>query len=336
MKTDVSPFFQYALLSRLAKGDLSVLTKYAEILDWGVVSKGIKMPGLSALVDARPELVDWEAVSRRVDLPIRFVDRHKDNLNWREVTRNSVFDPESLRCFAEYIDWHMASSTQILCTDAMCQYADELDWASIVRCQHAPDDFWIANAHRFNPDDLHAFQKTSPKLRNALPPSEPKVHSTIDLMVELRPAVAPGRIRSAINWLVGRSPRLYVFAEGPGLSWVDLSDAVIDYEPVSCRDGSIRARIRVDHQTMLDAGVDKVLCLRGPDNVPLKVAELDISPLHKQGVVPRYTLKIRVNEPSTAIFRMHVDKESITIRDPINSFGFTYMPFRNGWSVAKR
>lgn len=115
-------------------------------MDWFVVSQNNSFsPNQNTLSLLKGKNLDWDSISSNSKLDVSVLWDYKDNLNWRNVTRNKVdcSDIQQLETFKDYVDWHFVS----MCEDFkvtsgnLLEFKSKLDWQAI----NQREDFVITN-----------------------------------------------------------------------------------------------------------------------------------------------------------------------------------------------
>lgn len=125
-------------LSREFKWTLPYLTKYADRVDWKLVSGNTAMVWSAAMLEAFKGRIDWRELSG--------------------TSERSLFTTANLDKFANYWDWRELSENGYLpfSIDLLTRYADHWDWAAIIH------NYGICDAVGFNRAFLDRFKDFIP------------------------------------------------------------------------------------------------------------------------------------------------------------------------------
>ncbi len=74
---------------------LSLLRKYKDVLDWGMVSRRINITFNDELIEEFNDHWNWELLSSNINLPptVDFIKKHIDKLDFRRLSMNAAFLP---------------------------------------------------------------------------------------------------------------------------------------------------------------------------------------------------------------------------------------------------
>jgi hypothetical protein len=115
-------------------------------MDWFVVSQNNSFsPNQNTLSLLKGKNLDWDSISSNSKLDVSVLWDYKDNLNWRNVTRNKVdcSDIQQLETFKDYVDWHFVSMCEDfkVTSENLLEFKSKLDWQAI----NQREDFVITN-----------------------------------------------------------------------------------------------------------------------------------------------------------------------------------------------
>lgn len=114
-------------------GDIIVQFK-DKPLNWKVLSQNKSfVPNATTLSILRGKELDWVAISKNENLSTDCFWAYKENLNWKNITKNKIFeisDSEILSKYQDYIDWQFISnSNKFKLTEInLKRFKNQLNW----------------------------------------------------------------------------------------------------------------------------------------------------------------------------------------------------------------
>lgn len=103
-------------------------------LNWLVLSQNKSfVPNTTTLAILKGKELDWVAISKNVNLSTDCLWDYRENLYWKNLTKNKIFeisDPDMLLKFQDYIDWQFISSSDkfIPTLTNLNRFKNQLHW----------------------------------------------------------------------------------------------------------------------------------------------------------------------------------------------------------------
>ena len=85
--------------------------------------------------------IDWEAVSRNMEISEDFIREHKDWLNWIIMSYRRNLSESFIREYKDLLSWWVISHTQKLSEDFIREFKDLVNWSWISLRQELSEDF---------------------------------------------------------------------------------------------------------------------------------------------------------------------------------------------------
>jgi hypothetical protein len=121
---------------------LSLMSRFAEYLNWEVLCQNPTFPWTEGLIDYFSHKIDWAALSRHSQITSNFdlINRYRDKWNWYSLFANAPLTENIIHTFEPYINWDAISHNENFSWsyEFIKKNEDRFDWSGLSENQSLP------------------------------------------------------------------------------------------------------------------------------------------------------------------------------------------------------
>ena len=118
------------------------------------ISYAIKKFSYINFIKKEQDILDWNIISRKKNLPEQFLNEFEHFLNWLEVSRGNILSNNLLLKHIGSVDWKYISTNYILTQEFIQLFKDNLNWSYIANNKTLTKELILKYCNYFNPIDI--------------------------------------------------------------------------------------------------------------------------------------------------------------------------------------
>lgn len=127
------------------------LARFKEVFTWEHVAhfEDWQIKNYEDFLEYFNPQIGWKLISK-VPLSSEFMDKHKNNLNWINISRTQKLTEEMMERFSDNLDWKLVSFNQSLSEPFMEKHSEKLDWLNISLSKKLSREFILKHEDKLN------------------------------------------------------------------------------------------------------------------------------------------------------------------------------------------